>query len=252
MTRSPAWATVWTVLRLAMAAAIVAAISAQLAKSVGTAIELGRDVTTTIANFLSFFTILSNASTAVVLAWIALWYFTKGRTAKAEPTGLAVALASVSAYMIITGIVYNTLLRNIELPQGSAPIPWSNEVLHLIGPIFLLVDVFVGPLRRALPWRSLWAIVAFPIVWVGYTMIRGPLVTNPVSGDPFWYPYPFLNPNNPGGWPSVIVYVIGIAAAIVAVGAFVVWWGRRRGAAAAGASDDAGATASVPASAVSD
>ena len=242
----------WTLLRLAMAAVTVAAIVAQLAKSTGTAIELGRDVTTTIANFFSFFTILSNTAAAVVLAWIALWYLVKGRSqgTDAEPRGLAVALACVSTYMIITGIVYNTLLRNIELPQGSEPIPWSNEVLHLIGPIFLLLDVFLGPLRRALPWRSLWAVVAFPIVWVIYTMIRGTLVTNPVSGDPFWYPYPFLNPNNPGGWPSVILYVIGIAAAIVAVGAFVVWWGRRRG--AAGASDDAGAAASVPSSVASD
>jgi hypothetical protein len=251
MTRTRGWATVWTVLRLAMAGVTVAAISAQLAKSIGTAIELGRDVPTTIANFFSFFTILSNAAAAVVLAGIALWYLFKGRRTDAEPHGLAVALACVSTYMIITGIVYNTLLRGIELPQGSAPIPWSNEVLHLIGPIFLLLDVFLGPLRRALPWRTLWAVVAFPIVWVIYTMIRGPLVTNPVSGDPFWYPYPFLNPNNPGGWPSVVLYVIGIAAAIVAVGAFVVWWGRRRGASAR-ASDDAGEAGSVPSSVTSD
>ena len=96
-------------------------------------------------------------------------------------------------------------------------------------PLFLLADVLVGPLRRALPWRTLWAVVAFPIVWVVYTMVRGPLTTNPVSGDLFWYPYPFLNPNNDGGWPSVIAYVVGIAVAILAVAAFVVWWGRRRG-----------------------
>ncbi|WP_341995316.1 Pr6Pr family membrane protein [Microbacterium sp. LWH7-1.2] len=253
MTRTRGWATTWTVLRLAMAALTIAAIAAQLTKSIGTAVELGRDVPTTIANFFSFFTILSNAAAAVVLAWIALWYLFMGRrqNTDAEPRGLAVALACVSTYMIITGIVYNTLLRHIELPDGSAPIPWSNEVLHLIGPIFLLLDVFLGPLRRALPWRTLWAVVALPIVWVIYTMIRGPLITNPVSGDPFWYPYPFLNPNNPGGWPSVILYVIAIAVAIVAVGAFVMWWGRRRGA-AADASDDAGATASIPSSVVSD
>jgi len=210
-----------------MAALIIAAIAAQLAKSVGTSIELGRDVATTIANFFSFFTILSNAVAAVVLLWAAVWFWTRGRDADTEPPGLAVALAAVSTYMIITGIVYNTLLRGIELPQGSEPVWWSNEVLHLIGPLFLLADVFVGPLRRALSWRSLWTIVAFPIVWVVYTMLRGPIVTNPVSGDPFWYPYPFLNPNNPGGWPSVIVYVIGIAVAILAVASFVVWWGRR-------------------------
>ena len=252
MTRSRAWATVWTVLRLAMAAVTVTAITAQLSKSIGTAAELGRDVTTTITNFFSFFTILSNALAAIVLVWAAVWYFARGRRAVAEPPALAVALACASSYMIITGIVYNALLRNIELPQGSAPIPWSNEVLHLIGPLFLLADVFVGPLPRSLPWRSLWAVVAFPIVWVVYTMIRGPLVTNPVSGDPFWYPYPFLNPNNPGGWLSVIVYVIGIALAIVAVGAFVVWWGRRTGIADTDAYAATPAAASVPSEALSE
>jgi len=247
MTRSRAWATVWTVLRLAMATVTAAAITAQLSKSIGTATELGRDVPTTVANFFSFFTILSNALAAIVLIWAAVWYFTRGRGAVAEPRALALALACVSTYMIITGIVYNALLRGITLPQGSEPIPWSNEVLHLIGPLFLLADVFVGPLRRALPWRSLWAVVAFPILWVVYTMIRGPLTTNPVSGDPFWYPYPFLNPNNPGGWPSVIVYVIGIAVAIVAVGALVVWWGRRSGVADTDAPAEAPATtAAVP------
>ncbi|MCP2638406.1 Pr6Pr family membrane protein [Microbacterium sp. HD4P20] len=221
---------VWSVARGVMALIMLAAIIAQLSASLARATELDRDVATTFANFFSFFTILSNLLAAIVLLWAAVWYWTKGRRgADAEPAGLAVALASVSTYMIITGIVYNLLLRNVELPQGSEPIPWSNEVLHLIAPLFLLADVLVAPLRRRLSWRSLWAVVAFPILWVIYTMIRGPLTTNPVSGDPFWYPYPFLNPNSPGGWPSVIIYMIGIAVAIICVGALVVWWGRRAG-----------------------
>ena len=220
-------ARVWSVARAVMALIMLAAIIAQLAASMARATELDRDVATTFANFFSFFTILSNLLAAIVLLWAAVWYWTRGRRADAEPTSLAVALASVSTYMIITGIVYNLLLRNVVLPQGSEPIPWSNEVLHLVAPLFLLADVLVAPLRRRISWRSLWAVVAFPILWVIYTMIRGPLTTNPVSGEPFWYPYPFLNPNNPGGWMSVIVYMIGIAVAIVGVGALVVWWGRR-------------------------
>lgn len=217
-------------MRLVTAALLIAAIVAQLSASVATASELGRDVATTIANFFSFFTILSNALAAVVLAWAGLWYFTRGRRAPVEPPALAMALACVTTYMIITGVVYNWLLRSIELPQGSAPIPWSNELLHLIGPLFLLVDLFVGPLRRALPRRAVWGIIAFPILWVLYTLLRGPLVTNPVSGDPFWYPYPFLNPNNPGGWPEVAFWIVVISAAFVVVATLVVWWGRRIGA----------------------
>ncbi|KJL38496.1 hypothetical protein JOD63_002829 [Microbacterium terrae] len=250
MSRS-AWAITWNSVRLVMAVAIVAAITTQLSASIATATDLGRDLGTTIANFFSFFTILSNAAAAVVLAWTALWYFARARAAgaagaagaDAEPSGLAVALASVTTYMVITGIVYNALLRGIELPQGSEPVPWSNEVLHLIAPLVLAADLFVGPLRRALPWRAIWVVVAFPIVWVVYTLVRGPLVTNPASGDPFWYPYPFLNPNNPGGWPSVVVYVLGIAAAIIAIAALVVWWGRRVGRAERSSPVGAGASA---------
>lgn len=228
--QTKAWARTWSVMRLAMAALIVAAVVAQLTASLTTAADLGRDVGTTLVNFFSFFTILSNTLTSVVLAWAGVWFFARGRHAVAEPPALALALACVTTYMIITGLVYNSLLRGIELPQGSEPIPWSNEVLHLIGPLFLLADLFVGPMRRALPWRAIWGVVAFPILWVVYTMLRGPLVTNPVSGDPFWYPYPFLNPNNEGGWGAVIFWIVVIALTFLVVASLVVWWARRVGA----------------------
>lgn len=229
--RSATWARTWSALRLVMAAAILAAIVAQLVASTVTSIDLGRDLPTIWVNFFSFFTILSNALSVIVLGWAGVWFWTRGRTATVEPRGLAIALACVTTFMVITGIVYNALLRGLTLPQGSEPIPWSNEVLHLIGPLFLLADLFIGPLRRALRWRAVWAIVAFPIVWVIYTMIRGPLVTNPASGDPFWYPYPFLNPVNfANGYLGVSVYIVGIAVAIIGVGFVVVWIGRRRGA----------------------
>ena len=136
--------------RAAMALAILAAVIGQLARSVATAAELGRDVGVTIANFFSFFTVLSNTAAAVVLLWAAIRFWASGRRADAEPAGLATALACVSTYMIITGVVYNLLLRGITLPQGSEPIPWSNEILHLVGPLFLLADVLLAPLRRAL------------------------------------------------------------------------------------------------------
>ena len=144
---------------------------------------------------------------------------------------LATLLAAVSTYMLITGIVYNALLRNIPLPQGST-VPWSNEILHVWAPIFLLLDVLFAPRRRALSWSALGAVVVFPIVWLAYTLIRGPLVHDFRTGNDWWYPYPFLNPNvQPWGYVGVALYSIGIAVAIVAVGAFTVWVGRRRGSA---------------------
>lgn len=234
---------IWQILRLAMAAAVVAAVVSQLALTVDLALDAGRDVSTTVANFFSFFTILSNVSAAIVLAIAGV----RGlrHPDRTDGTPLAVALASVTTYMVITGIVYNLLLRGIELAPGTT-VPWSNEVLHVVAPLFLALDLFLGPRRRALAWRALWAIVAFPIVWVVYTMVRGTLVTNPVTGDPFWYPYPFLNPNNPAlqppGYAGVAVYIVGIAVGILFVGAAVVFLGRRRAQRPAGASDSSGSS----------
>lgn len=230
MTQTLRWARIWTVLRVAAAVAIAVAVIAQAERTIGGAIEGGRDVVTTTANFFSFFTILSNVLSVVVLVWAAVWFWRRGKdAADPEPPPLAVALAAVTSYMIVTGIVYNTLLRGIPLPQGTT-VPWSNEILHVVGPVFFLADLFLGPRRRALSWRALFAILAFPIVWVVYTLVRGPLVTNPVTGDPWWYPYPFLDPASfDNGYAGVAVYVVGIAAAITAAAAVVVWVGRRRG-----------------------
>ncbi|MGZ0712704.1 Pr6Pr family membrane protein (plasmid) [Coraliomargarita sp. W4R53] len=231
MTKTHRWALSWNVLRAVIAVVITVAVLAQASVTIGGATDAGREVLTTTINFFSFFTILSNVAAAMVLVWASVWFFAVGRSGDPEPRGLALALASVSTYMIVTGVVYNTLLRSIELPQGTT-VPWSNEVLHLVAPLFLLADVFLAPRRRPLRWRAILEILAFPIVWVIYTLTRGPFVTNPVTGDGWWYPYPFLDPHSAttGGYGGVAIYVIGISVAICAVAALVIWAGRRRGA----------------------
>ena len=220
---------VWNALRVAMAVLIVAAVVVQFARSVDVADSYGRDVTTTVVNFFSFFTILSNLSAAAVLAWAAIWWFTRGRSTGTPGTGaIAVALACVTTYMVVTGLVYNTLLRTVELPQGSEPVWWSNEVLHLVGPLFLLLDLLVGPPRRRIGWATIATVVGFPIVWAAYTLIRGPLTTNPMTRQSWWYPYPFLDPHGSGGYPSVAAYVIAIAVIVSLIAWGVVWVDRRR------------------------
>jgi hypothetical protein len=222
----------WPWARIAASALGFAAIIAQLSLTVSIAVnattEWGAHLPTVWVNFFSFFTILSNLSAAVVLAVAAIWAWTKGRDAAREPRWLAVALSCVATYMITTGIVYNLLLRGIPLPQG-ATVPWSNEVLHVVFPLFLLADVLFAPKRRMLSWATLWTIAAFPIIWAIYTLARANLIIAPATGDPYWYPYPFLNPHiTPGGYLGVAGYIVGIAVAIIAVGAGVVWVARRR------------------------
>ena len=227
MNTASRWSTGWSILRLIAVLLIAAAIIAQALRSIGGAISRNGDVATTAVNFFSFFTVLSNAGSVVVLAIVGIWGLRRRLTGEPLPVGRAIALASVTTYMIVTGVVYNTLLRGIELPQGTT-VPWSNEVLHVIGPIFLLLDVLFGSTPARLPWRAVLAILVFPLLWVAYTLIRGPLVTNPTTGAAWWYPYPFLDPHVVNGYAGVLPYVLGIAVALTAFGAGVVYVGHRR------------------------
>ncbi len=226
MLRSREWAIGWNAARLVVAVVVAAAVIAQFSASLSEAVARGRDVTTVVANFFSFFTILSNVSASVVLLVLGIRFFLRRRPLDADPPALAAVLAYVSTYMIVTGIVYNLLLRGLALqPETVAS---SNEVMHVWGPLFLLLDVLVGPNRRRLSWAAAFGSAVFPIVWIVYTLLRAPLITNPTTGEPFWYPYPFLNPTT-GGWGSVIFYIVVIAVAVVALGFAVVAVGRARG-----------------------
>ncbi|WP_426186338.1 Pr6Pr family membrane protein [Microbacterium sp. TWP3-1-2b2] len=223
----------WPYARLAAALLGFAAIAAQLTRTIQNAIEAetawGGHLPTVSANFLSFFTIESNLLAAIVLAIGAILAWTTRRRTEREPGWFAVLLVCVSTYMIVTGIVYNLLLRNVELPQGVTVV-WANEVLHVVIPLFLLADVLFAPGRRALPWSTVLVAAIYPIVWAVYTLIRANMIIAPATGESWWYPYPFLDPHKvPGEYLGVTGYIVGIAAAIIGVAAFVVWVGRRRG-----------------------
>lgn len=213
------------VVRLLVAVAILAAIVGQLLTSIAFWEAGGvRDIGNAVAHFFSFFTIQSNVLGMVALAGGAALLAT-GRVP--EPRGWATFRACATTYLVITGIVYNLLLRGIELPQG-ATLGWSNEVLHVVAPLWMLLDwIAVGwlvvPGRVRLAWSRVLVILAYPLAWIVYTLVRGPLVPNEVAGTPYWYPYPFLDPNLPGaGYGSVAAYSLGIAVAMALVGLGVI------------------------------
>jgi hypothetical protein len=214
------------VLRLAMAVAIIAAIVGQLLYSRASWAAAGiTNPVVQITNFFSFFTIDSNvlaAAIGLIGAW--LLFTAKGTDPR---WALGLRLAAVT-YMTTTGIVYNLLLRGVELPQGTT-LAWSNEVLHLIAPAYIVVDWILAPGRRPIAWKSLWPVLIFPLVWGIYTLIRGPLTYDAVLKRDYWYPYPFLNPNtSPEGYFSVAFYIVLIAVVIGAVCAGAIWVSKRR------------------------
>jgi hypothetical protein len=213
------------VLRIAGAVAGTAAMVVQLIRTYENWTELGiQNRSGVFINFFSFFTIDSNVGAVIVFAIGTVCLIRN----EGDPRWFALLRASITSYMVVTFVVYNLLLRGIELPQGTT-VAWSNEILHVAAPLLIIADWFFAPGRRRLEWKDLRVIIAFPIVWVIYTLIRGPLAYNETAHKPTWYPYPFLDPSlSPEGYFSVAFYVLLIAAVVIGVGAGVIRVSRTR------------------------
>lgn len=210
-------------LRVGGSIAIAVALVAQLQRTMQNEKSGEGEVGFVVQNFFSFFTVESNVL-AVLALFVGIFVLVSRRN---EPQAWTVFRAAATTYMATTGIVYNLLLRGIELPQG-ATVGWSNEILHVIGPVVMVLDWLIAPGRRPLKAKALWGIVAFPILWAGYTLARGVMVIDPRTGDP-WYPYPFLNPlTSVNGYFSVSFYVVLIGVLIGVVGSGVLWLSRGR------------------------
>ncbi|WKK71920.1 Pr6Pr family membrane protein [Rathayibacter oskolensis] len=121
---------------------------------------------------------------------------------------LAIARGAATGYIVVVGIVYNTLLEGLA---GGVALPWANTVMHLLFPIYGLLDWILFADRPALPRRRLWIVIVYPIVWLVVVLVRG--------ATDGWVPYPFLDPAN--GYGTVAVYVVIIAVAFLLSGALV-------------------------------
>lgn len=180
--------------------------------------DTGRNVVA----YFSFFTVQSNLLSLAVLG-----------TLVAAQSGIVrigrrfdVLQLAATAYMAVTGIVYNTQMRDIELPEGST-LEWSNEVLHLVAPLWMVLDWFVSRRGRDLQWRDLGTIVIFPIAWLGYTLLRAPKTTAEQSTTPYWYPQ-FDAANYDSGYFGVAGMCLVIAATLLVVAAVHLGYARWR------------------------
>lgn len=156
-------------------------------------------------NFFSYFTVLSNVIGAILmLVGAARWRAGHDAT-------IDLLRGAAVVYLAVTFIVFAVLLANTDVDLAT---PWVNTVLHELIPIVVLLDWLVDPpeVRFSMRQVALW--LAFPIVWVGYVLVRGALVGK--------YPYPFLDPAN-GGYASVAIYLAGITVLFVVLSAIVHW-----------------------------
>lgn len=189
----------FAVLRLGMAILIAVAITA-------TFIDTASRVAINPFNFFGFFTLQSNILASIVLAVAGIRGLQRGKQTKR----LMLARASVTTYLIIVGLVYNTLLVGVP-GGGGIELGWANAVVHIVSPIYVLVDWVFFADRTAQPWRKFWVVFIYPLVWLAVVLVRG--------ATDGWVPYPFLDPAT--GYESVALYSVGIAVGVAVFGALV-------------------------------
>ncbi|WP_199921758.1 Pr6Pr family membrane protein [Psychromicrobium lacuslunae] len=195
---------VFGVLRLLVAAAILLAVLATFADTASrSAINP--------FNFFGYFTMQSNIIMMLVLVGAGLAAL---RGSKSSRLWMLIR-ASATTYMVIVGLVYNTLL--IGLP-GGVELAWANAILHIVVPVYVLLDWLCCPDRQPLAWRDLWFVLLYPALWCTVVLIRG--------ATDGWVPYPFLNPAT--GYGSVFFFVALIGAGTIGIGALA-WWRSRVG-----------------------
>ena len=190
------------VVRAATALIAIAAIVVQ-AKTLADAGALN------LVNFLSYFTIQSNLIGIVVLLLLA------ARGSGPRPRWLESLRGAAAVYLTITFIVVILLLQNIDVGLQLA---WVDFVLHKLTPIVIVADFVLDPPTVPLTGRDAVSWLVYPLVWLAYTIVRGPIVG--------WYPYPFLDPAH-GGYGQVAMTSVLVLGAGAAVCFAYAWLGTR-------------------------
>ena len=197
-------------LTLIRAASVVLVLAAIVAQAITLANAKAFDWT----RFFAYFTIQSNLVGVAVLGWLVV------RHGQARSRNVELARGAAAVYLTVTFLVVIVLLGGVDVQLQLA---WVDFVLHKLFPVIVVLDWIVDPPRTAIRYRDALVWLVYPIVWTALTIIRGAY-----DG---WYPYPFLDPVQSGGYGAVVVTVIGvtigflvIAAAMVAIAV-----ARRRG-----------------------
>lgn len=171
-------------------------------------LSLGFDV----ANFFSYFTILSNLFATVVLFVSGYRVLTGKRPAEIDD----VTRGTATIAMAIVGLVFGALLTGQDL--GSMA-PWVNIVLHYIIPVVMVADWLFQPPLATLQPKHIWYWLVYPVAFLAYSLVRGAVVD--------WYPYWFLDPDLAGGWGGVAVFAVAIAVGFLLVSFAMLWLGNK-------------------------
>lgn len=186
-------------LRLVVAAAVGAAI-------IATTVDVVSRTTINWFNLFGYFTIQSNIIVAAVYVIAAIRLLRNGALSDQE----LLARGAATTYIAVVGIVYAVLLAPLGA-AGGVPVAWANVVLHIVMPIYGVLDWLLFSDRRRIGFRLLWVVPVYPLVWVLVVIVRG--------ATDGWFPYPFLDPTT--GYASILTYVAVITVCMLVIGSLV-------------------------------
>jgi hypothetical protein len=166
-----------------------------------------------VVNFFSFFTILTNLFSAIVLIAGAIYLIRHKEPTEAAEIVRGTAVAAMAA----AGLAFSVLLSHMD----SGMIPWTNLVAHYLTPIVMVADWLIQPPKVKLVQKHIGLWLIFPIAYLVYSLIHGAFAN--------WYPYWFIDPaKSPGGWTGVVLFSAAITVGFLAVSFALLWLGNRR------------------------
>ena len=160
----------------------------------------------TLLRYFGFFTILTNILVAVSLTMVYLKGISENRHFLTRPK----TLTATAVYITIVGLIYNVILRFQWAPQGLAKL--VDELLHSVIPVlFIFFRIKFVP-KQSIQWKSILSWLIYPLVYLGYTLLRGSFAA--------WYPYPFINVTELGGYSKVLMNSIMVTVAFLVIAVF--------------------------------
>ena len=160
----------------------------------------GPDLVAWTINYFSFFTTIGNilVALAMTLPWLA------PRSRLAQWLLRRSVRTVIVAYIIVVGLVYHLMLRNLYNPQG-----WRLAcviILHYVIPPLFIIDWLAFVQKRHLSWKILFGALALPVLYVAWTLVHGAFTG--------FYPYPFINVAR-FGYAQVLMTIGAMIAAFV-------------------------------------
>ena len=120
---------------------------------------------------------------------------------------------STTVYVTVISVVYNALLRGLPGDIRDNGYNWPvipNEIIHLWGPIFMVLDWLLVAGYSSVRLRAAFWVVLYPSAWILFSVVRGN-----IDG---WWAYWFLDPTDKGGVSGMLTYIFGIAALMILLG----------------------------------